>query len=222
MLFSSAYPVPHDPVGKFFAISVAAHVLAMGAIILSQGLHFTKRPVTAVKYFQMVNARMPRIIRPEQAKPKLIEKHSPAHPKTKAAAKRELKPAPALAPKIEKAAETPTPESEPEMASAPTEVTVNNADFRYDWYLAHITSKVENFWQPPKGIPGDDNLTVVVFFKILRSGDIGDLRIEKSSGNETIDRLGLRSVERAAPFARLPPRFSDEELNIIFKLNYIR
>lgn len=200
----------------FILVSVLLH-LGLGMLVLASPRVF-KRKIKQVspRFFQVVNVQVAQN-RAKQRMPRAVRRKPQSPP-------RRTTPKPKPAPALRAGAEpdktvTFEPESEPQL---PTQVTVRDAGFQYDWYLSHLTSKVERYWQPPRGLPGENDLTVEVFFHILRNGQITNLSIQKSSGNETLDRLGLRTIRRSSPFPRLPPRFVEPALRVTFKLNYLR
>lgn len=216
----SVYTQPSGISRRTIVISVGLHLLIFLVILASPYLKRNKKVTAAAKYFQIVNVSAPPSATP--APPKPIEKPKPAPPPKETKAKPKL--APAIVPKSEPVPESkPAPvEAEPEY-SVPVEAMVTNQAFgQYDWYLATIESKVQNNWDPPRGIPGEEDLSVVVVFLIQRTGEITGIRLDKSSGDQQLDRLGLRAIERAGPFPRLPPRFTEETLEVAFKLNYTR
>jgi TonB family protein len=52
-------------------------------------------------------------------------------------------------------------------------------------------------------------------FKIALDGELSDLQLEKSSGDEGVDWAALNAVREAAPFPHLP-HFVDSGVNIEF------
>ena len=85
--------------------------------------------------------------------------------------------------------------------------------FKYPWYLNTLCAKVENNWKPPIK---DDKISVTVGFTIYRSGDISDVALKQSCGNDMLDKLAIRAIKMAAPFPKLPP--GEEPLEIDFLL----
>jgi TonB family protein len=205
------FPLPQPPVikKKTFFLSLCMHGGLLLFVLISPYLVFKKEIISSPKFFEVVDMQVHR-----KKEPAIVRKKEQETKKTA-----EHKTAPDLSAKANKSA---VEEQEENAYTAPTEVSVSDNNFKYDWYLAHLCATVERFWDPPRGVPGESNLKVVVFFRILRSGEISGLELKQSSGNETLDRLGLRSIERAAPFPKLPPRFTGETLNVSFTLNYMR
>jgi TonB family protein len=200
-------------------ISIGVHAAIFLLVLLSPLIWKKSAHLQATKFFQVVSvqAYRPRVSAGAEPKPQV----KPATPK-KAAQK--AKPAPALSAKVDKSfsKEPAFAEEEQKEYVLPSEVSVGNPGFQYDWYIAHIRSQVERYWDPPRGIPGSEDLHVLVVFNIESNGEVTAIRLEGNSGDETLDRLGFRAIERAAPFPRLPPRFVEQKLEVHFKLNYIR
>jgi protein TonB len=93
------------------------------------------------------------------------------------------------------------------------------SDFPFAWYLQQIHRKVSERWEG-KAIPGKQP---VVVFEIGRDGQIslGQLAVEKSSGNQRYDRAAVRAIEDARPFPPLPPEFPAQLLRIHVSFAYI-
>jgi TonB family protein len=62
------------------------------------------------------------------------------------------------------------------------------------------------------GVAGSFQTTVM--FKILRNGQIADLKVEVPSGLSSLDLSALRAVQTAAPFPPLPSEYEDQFLII--------
>lgn len=199
---------------KFAFYSAGFHVLIFLIVIISPLVVFKKKKAVRTKFFRVVEIQPHRTAKVRRQAKKTVQ-----NDKVKNAEIKTAEPRPSAAAAEKKAVEKKETRTEYVM---PTEIAVSNPDFQYDWYLSHIADKVERYWQPPRGIPGDGNLAAVVFFRILKNGQISDIELEKSTRNETLDRLALRSVKRAAPFPKLPPRFLQGVLEVTFTLNYIR
>jgi TonB family protein len=101
---------------------------------------------------------------------------------------------------------------------APASLTASG-DFKYNAYLSGILSKIERLWNPAVE---DRNISVVVVFTIFPTGTISDVRVQKSSGNAMLDNMGMRAVQMAAPFGKLPPGFSGNKLELTCELKPTR
>ena len=83
-------------------------------------------------------------------------------------------------------------------------------------YMAELQRRIKSKWYPPHA---DESKRIVVQFKVHTSGDISDLRIDKSSGIKNCDQAALQCVEDASPFAHLPAG-ADKPVDIQFTFDY--
>ncbi|MFW6221317.1 MAG: TonB family protein, partial [Fibrobacterota bacterium] len=74
-----------------------------------------------------------------------------------------------------------------------------------------MRNKIERNWQPSVQNP---DLSVVVQFVVMINGTIGDVSVKRSSGSASLDNMALRAVKMAAPFGKLPPGFSENQLQV--------
>ena len=61
---------------------------------------------------------------------------------------------------------------------------------------------------------------VIIEFAILKDGRIAGLRIQKSSGNDALDRPVYGAITKADPLPALPPVFSGQYLRLRFRFQY--
>jgi len=87
------------------------------------------------------------------------------------------------------------------------EVNPTSQQFKFPPYLAIIRERIEQNWNPP---PGGRNMRVKVLFSILRSGRVGDSKLEQSSGNTYFDLAAMRAIQSSSPFPALPEGFYQE------------
>ena len=93
----------------------------------------------------------------------------------------------------------------------------NLSSFPYTYYVLLIRDKVSDNWYTSlisSAISG--TVRAVVYFRILRNGQITDLKIEESSGIKSFDLSALRAIYSAAPFPPLPSGFEGEYLGVHF------
>jgi|GEM_PF-871016 len=98
-------------------------------------------------------------------------------------------------------------------------IFVDNPDFQFAYYLVIIQNKVGSNWVPPSGTSGlaeKEKKRVVIGFRILRNGEIREVRVEESSGAKPLDQSALRAISRSNPLPPLPPRFLEESLGVHF------
>jgi TonB family protein len=71
---------------------------------------------------------------------------------------------------------------------------------KYPWfYLGKLEDKIAAEWHPPSG---SRTRIIVVAFNLHKNGNVSDLKVLKTSGQETDDKAALRAIYSASP---LPP-----------------
>jgi colicin import membrane protein len=83
-------------------------------------------------------------------------------------------------------------------------VSTTSPQFKFPPYLAIIREKIEQNWNPP---PSVESMKVKVLFTILRSGRVGNAKLERSSGNFYFDQAAMRAILSSSPFPPLPEGF---------------
>ena len=86
-----------------------------------------------------------------------------------------------------------------------------DADFPFAYYAEQIQSLIGANWLKPDVPQGT---ACVVTFRIQRSGQVTDVKVETPSGLGFYDRAATRSVYAANPLPPLPPEFRREELGV--------
>ncbi|RKX27418.1 MAG: hypothetical protein DRP47_06590, partial [Candidatus Zixiibacteriota bacterium] len=90
--------------------------------------------------------------------------------------------------------------------------TIDNASFNYPYWFTQTFNKIAVNWKNP--IVYDGTLICTIYFQVIKSGRIIELRIEKSSGIPEFDESCMRAVSGAAPFPPLPRQFRDEIIGL--------
>jgi len=108
-----------------------------------------------------------------------------------------------------KAAEEPAEARAGETAKKQESVAVasTTSEFKFPPYLAIVRDKVERNWNPP---PGAKGAKVKVTFRVLRSGRVGEAKLQDSSGNFYFDQAAMRAILASSPFPPLPEGFFKE------------
>lgn len=143
---------------------------------------------------------------------------APQKPKAAKQEKREAAPAqPATAQPVPAQPATAQPATAPSVTAAGAgaaesmsegvAVSTTSPQFKFPPYLAIVREKIEQNWNPP---PGIKNLKAKVLFTILRSGRVGDAKLEQSSGNFYFDQAAMRAILSSSPFPHLPEGFFQE------------
>lgn len=91
-------------------------------------------------------------------------------------------------------------------------VSILNPNLRYSSYLAKFVDKVEGVfhYRSPEPIRKDG----VALIKLLRNGQVAELKLLQSSGNRGFDEAALAALKIAAPYAPFPSKWEDEDLYI--------
>jgi TonB family protein len=100
------------------------------------------------------------------------------------------------------------------LGTSPLGATVgglDNPDFVYSYYVDQMLAMISSNWLRPS-IGGQIEATI--FFRIQRDGSISDVRVAQSSGYNSFDLAGLRAVQQAAPFPRLPQSYQHKSLGV--------
>jgi len=100
----------------------------------------------------------------------------------------------------------------------PTQISAPG-DFKYHWYLNAVRNKIESNWRPATE---NRNIAVVVSFEIHSDGSAHAIKVTSSSGDATIDNLGVRAVTISSPFGKLPTDFAGDRVEINFTLRPTR
>jgi TonB family protein len=68
-------------------------------------------------------------------------------------------------------------------------------------YVTLMEKRIMSVWRLPENSEGKK---VVLFMKLDRARRVSDLRVEKSSGDETFDDSALQAVRATSPFPAVP------------------
>jgi TonB family protein len=121
--------------------------------------------------------------------------------------------------KPEKAVEAPAPSPSPAAPAGGTagkkeavavSVATGGTAFPFPPYVAIVRDMVERNWNPP---PGGKGLKARVSFRVLRSGRVGDVKLDQASGNFYFDQAAMRAILASSPFPQLPPSFFKDDEN---------
>jgi TonB family protein len=83
-------------------------------------------------------------------------------------------------------------------------------------YMAELQRRIKRNWTPPKD---PMSRQVIVEFTIARSGELGTVRLSKSSGLSLNDQAAISAIRAAAPYPPLP-KGADETVDIQFTFDY--
>jgi len=219
-------------------LSLAFHLIAFVGIPVLAMLFYHpnefKRPAT----FQLVSAQAPRAQAARVIPAPQVAAPAPKVNAPKPVAQKAVKPVP----KTSTAKPTPQQKKQVTKPAAQSEKSTENNDdlnellsaipvksvsevavtsqFKFNWYLQLITSRVENNWKPPRGLTSKKDAVVVVVFSILQNGTVANVRVAQSSGVGALDTYALQSINASAPFPALPIGFNEKKLDVSYKLHY--
>jgi periplasmic protein TonB len=157
----------------------------------------------------------------EPARPAIEKKHEEkAEPSPRAMpalkpAKARPTPPKAAAPAVELPAAPALPSGNAGTAS-PTlsfgaDVAAFDADFPFSYYVQQLVSLIGANWFRPEA---PDETLCTVSFRIQRSGQVTDVKIESPSGVSYYDRAAVRAVFAANPLPPLPADYRNEQLGV--------
>lgn len=180
------------------------------------------------------------LARPERAAPApapkarpIIEKAKPEAPAPSEKALPVPKTAKEKARAVPKASPTPAPKAAapeapaldlPSAGSSPGEaagvsnfgasVSSFDSDFPFAYYVDQLQSLIGANWLKPN-VP--EGTACVVAFRIQRSGQVTDVKVEVPSALPFYDRAASRSIYAANPLPPLPPEYKGEQLGVHLK-----
>lgn len=97
---------------------------------------------------------------------------------------------------------------------------LGTSSFPFTYYLQIIIDRVSSNWfTATSNLDYSGEYQSVIYFKILRNGQVADLKIEQPSELPALDLTARRAVELAAPFPPLPRDFENDYLvvHLIFE-----
>lgn len=90
-------------------------------------------------------------------------------------------------------------------------------DFKYTWYLANVSEKIKQNWNPP---PDSKDAKARVMFKVNRSGWVIDVQLdgEHSNGSFPFKQAAIRAIKASNPFPPLPEEYFKQALEFTVDL----
>jgi len=136
--------------------------------------------------------------------PAKTKRPAPPPPKTEARPQPETRTTPAA----DQPGRTPT---------AGSQITLDTAQFPFTYYTNIIVKKIGRNWQWGSGF---GQMKTVLYFKIRRSGDITEVNVRKSSGDQLFDDQAVRSIKLSSPFPPLPDGYTGDDLGVFFEFGF--
>lgn len=154
---------------------------------------------------------------PEKAK-SIAKKTTPAKKKDQPKKRRSL-------PKDELAANLANEYAEREIETEQTQAgspfagaTIDNANFNYPYWFDQAFNKIAQNFRFHYEVDG--TLVAVIYFQVMRSGRVIEVRLDHASGIDEFDKACIAAVEKSSPFPPLPRDFADEVIAITLPVKY--
>ncbi len=91
------------------------------------------------------------------------------------------------------------------------DVAAFDSDFPFSYYVQQLVSLIGANWFRPDA---SDGTVCTVSFRIQRSGQVADVKVEASSGASYYDRAAVRAIYAANPLPPLPNDYRNEQLGV--------
>lgn len=95
-------------------------------------------------------------------------------------------------------------------------IAVENGDFgsRFGWYVEVVKRKVAENWLTQEVDPQGYGRKVYITFQVQRDGSVSNVRVEKPSGDASLDYSAEHALQRIDTFGPLPAGYSGSYLNV--------
>jgi len=87
----------------------------------------------------------------------------------------------------------------------------------YNYYYAALQNKIKNAWFNTAIASSEGSKIASIACRIHRNGQVSDVRVYQSSGDNNLDTSGLRAVKRAVPFPPMPASNPNQFIDVIFE-----
>lgn len=94
--------------------------------------------------------------------------------------------------------------------------TGKNPQPEFGQYMAALQRRIRRAWAPPRQPRSKSTIAV---FTIGTNGELLNLKLQRSSGDSTMDQAALQSIRNSAPFAHLP-QYSPDSIDVQFTFDY--
>lgn len=207
---------------RYTLFSVGVHALLIS--LFSLPIIPRERPIPADPLYEVAlikwpepNYEPPVPTRKEIPKPKKKPEPKPPEPKQEAVPVKPVVKKEKPAPKKEEPAPKPVPEKKteetPQEPDEPVSLgMVDQKDFKHDYYLQLVRSRLAQAWDPPAG--GSGLMRTTMHFVILRDGTIIETEIVDSSKWNLYDRSAQRAIISVGKLPPLPEAYSGDRLGL--------
>lgn len=98
----------------------------------------------------------------------------------------------------------------------PRVVTRKTPEPDFKEYMAGLQRRIRRAWAPPRQ---PNSKSTIAVFTIGTNGELLGLRLERSSGESSMDQAALQSIRNSAPFAHLP-QYAPDSIDVQFTFDY--
>ena len=113
----------------------------------------------------------------------------------------------------------PAPEAPRTFETDSPEIRLDERNFEYPYYLGMMQRKIQQHFNVPRML-GVTQLETVIYFRVVRSGRITGVVMERSSTNPTFDLAAERALKAADPLPPLPEGYRKSYLGVHFAFQY--
>lgn len=94
-----------------------------------------------------------------------------------------------------------------------------DTDFPYPWYITKLRGILWDIWQKQSIV--SKNVSAVVRFRIYTNGEIRDIKMEKSSGNNLFDYSVISCIKEITKVDPLPKDYKEDYLTVYVEFKAI-
>lgn len=113
----------------------------------------------------------------------------------------------------------PLPEAPQTFETDSPEIRLDERNFEYPYYLGMMQRKIQQHFNVPRML-GVTRLETVIYFRVVRSGRITGVVMERSSSNAVFDLAARRALNAADPLPPLPEGYRKSYLGVHFAFQY--
>ncbi len=156
---------------------------------------------------------------PVQRPPAIDEAYEVVSKKEAAAPQEEAALALERTPRLVSEEPDPAPEAPQTFETDSPEIRLDERNFEYPYYLGMMQRKIQQHFTVPRML-GVTQLETVIYFRVVRSGRITGVVIERSSSNPVFDLRAQRALQLADPLPPLPEGYRKSYLGVHFAFQY--
>jgi TonB family protein len=94
---------------------------------------------------------------------------------------------------------------------------------QFGWYADLIRQRVGEKWRTQEVEAAVQTAPlVIVSFRILKNGEVRDIKLEKSGGNYSLNQSTMRAIQEASPLPPLPTEFRRDSATVEFHFQFKR